>query len=111
LPKASVVVATIYRRVDLLDRAVKSLLDLDYPDYEIIVVDNRVGSGHTPIPEFSDDGRVRIVAEGTPGVSAARNRGVAESRGEFIAFTDDDVEVEPNWLRELASKIHPASGS
>jgi len=101
LPKASVVVATIYRRVDLLDRAVKSLLDLDYPDYEIIVVDNRVGSGHTPIPEFSDDGRVRIVAEGTPGVSAARNRGVAESRGEFIAFTDDDVEVESNWLREL----------
>ena len=103
LPKASVVVPTIYRRVDLLDRAVKSLLALDYPDFEIIVVDNRVGSGHEPIPPFTDDGRVRIVAEDTPGVSAARNRGVKESSGEFIAFTDDDVEVEPNWLRELGT--------
>jgi glycosyltransferase involved in cell wall biosynthesis len=101
LPKASVVVPTMYRRVDLLQQTIQSLLNLEYPDYEIIVVDNRVGPGHTPIPAFSDDLRVKIVAEGTPGVSAARNRGFAESQGDFVAFTDDDVEVDRQWLRAL----------
>lgn len=102
LPRASVVVPTIYRRVDLLEQTVKSLLALDYPNFEIIVVDNRVGSGHTPIPEFSDDPRVRISVERTLGASSARNRGIAESTGEFVAFTDDDVQVDRNWLRALA---------
>lgn len=101
LPKATVIVATIYRRVDLLDRAVKSLLALDYPNFDIIVVDNRVGSDHAPIPPFTDDDRVRIVTEPMPGVSAARNMGALVSESEFLAFTDDDVEVERNWLHEL----------
>jgi len=102
LPFASVVVPTIYRRVDLLNRLVESLLELDYPDFEIIIVDNRVGSGHQPIPPFTHDGRVKIVTESTPGVSAARNRGIAEARGEFLAFTDDDAKVDRNWLRAIA---------
>lgn len=110
LPPASVVVPTMYRRVDLLKKTVEALLHLDYPDYEIIVVDNRVGSSHEPIPEFSADGRVRIVSEGTPGVSAARNRGVAESRGDFIAFTDDDVEVDRLWLRAIAAAFGSDAG-
>jgi GT2 family glycosyltransferase len=106
LPTASVVVPTIYRRVDLLNRLVQSLLDLDYPDYEIIVVDNRVGSGHAPIPPFTQDGRVKIVQEPTRGVSAARNRGFAESRGEFVAFTDDDAKVDHHWLRALGAAFN-----
>lgn len=101
LPSASVVVPTIYRRVDLLNRLVQSLLELDYPDFEIIVVDNRMGNSHDPIPPFTSDDRVRIVREPTRGVSAARNRGFAESRGEFVAFTDDDAKVDRNWLRAL----------
>lgn len=103
LPRASVVVPTLYRRVNLLQRTVQSLLELDYPDYEIIVVDNRVGAGHDPIPDFTADGRVRIVVENTPGVSAARNRGARESDGDIIAFTDDDVQVDRQWLRALGA--------
>jgi glycosyltransferase involved in cell wall biosynthesis len=101
LPKASVVVPTIYRRVELLQRTVECLLDLDYPDFEIIVVDNRVGVDLEPIAPFTTDGRVVIVCERTPGVSAARNAGVAASHGDFIAFTDDDVQVDREWLRAL----------
>lgn len=101
LPRASIVVPTIYRRVELLDRTVKSLLELDYPDFEIVVVDNRAGVGHSPIRLSTSDERVKIVAEPIPGISAARNRGVAESTGEFIAFTDDDAEVDQGWLRSL----------
>ncbi len=99
LPKASVVVPTVYHRVDLLRRTVESLLNLDYPDFEIIVVDNRVGLDHVPIPEFTNDGRVKIVLEGTPGASAARNRGFAESHGELIAPPADHVEGDRQWLR------------
>jgi glycosyltransferase involved in cell wall biosynthesis len=64
-------------------------------------VDNRVGEDLLPIPPFTDDGRVSIVVERTPGVSAARNCGVRESHGDIVAFTDDDVEVDRRWLRAL----------
>src|ERR1019366_5916391 len=106
LPMASIVVPTIYRRVDLLNRLVQSFLELDYPDFEIIIVDTRVGSGHEPIPPFTDDGRVRIVTEPIRGVSAARNRGIAEARGDFVAFTDDDAKVDRNWLRAMGAAFN-----
>jgi cellulose synthase/poly-beta-1,6-N-acetylglucosamine synthase-like glycosyltransferase len=105
LPKASIVVPTIYRRTDHLNRTVESLLALDYPDFEIVVVDNRPGVNHDPIPEFTGDGRVRVVLETSIGGSAARNRGIAVTTGEFIAFTDDDVIVDRNWLRALGVRF------
>jgi GT2 family glycosyltransferase len=51
------------------------------------------------------DPRVRRVLEPRPGLSRARNRGVAESTGEIIAFTDDDVIVDPLWIRALVRGI------
>jgi GT2 family glycosyltransferase len=105
LPKASIVVPTIYRRIDHLNRTVESLLALDYPDFEVVVVDNRSGTNHDPIPEFPSDGRVRVVLEPLGGASAARNRGIAVTTGEFIAFTDDDVLVDRNWLRALGVRF------
>ncbi len=100
LPTMSVVIPTLYRRVDLLDRAVRSVAACDYPSFEVIVVDNRRRDGD-PIPPFSDLENVRIEVERFPGASSARNRGAASSRGEIVAFTDDDVEVDPRWLRAL----------
>ena len=105
LPRASIVVPTIYRRTDHLNRTVESLLALNYPDFEIVVVDNRPGTSHDPIPEFPSDGRVRVVLEPSCGASAARNRGITETTGEFVAFTDDDVLVDRNWLRALGVRF------
>jgi cellulose synthase/poly-beta-1,6-N-acetylglucosamine synthase-like glycosyltransferase len=48
--------------------------------------------------EFGDDTRFRYVHEPRPGLSCARNRGVVEASGDIIAFTDDDVRVDPWWL-------------
>ena len=105
LPKATVVVPTIYRRAGELARTVESLLSLDYPDFEIILVDNRIGSDNHPIQEFSDSERVRVELEPTPGAASARNRGIAAASGEIIAFTDDDAYVDRNWLRALGVKF------
>ena len=47
----------------------------------------------------------RVIRERRPGISAARNRGLAAATGEIVAFTDDDVEVDPRWLRALGERF------
>ena len=100
LPRISIVIPTNLARPDQLGRSVQSLVELDYPDYEVIVVDNR-----------RDDGRAvhfpgaRIVREPIPGISAARNRGIEAAIGEVIAFTDDDVVADRSWLRALGTRF------
>ena len=79
----------------------RGLAALRYQPFEIVLVDNAPGSEMTKdavLAEFGDDPRVRYVREPRPGLSCARNRGVAEAAGEIIAFTDDDVNVDQWWL-------------
>ncbi len=104
LPRASVVVPTICRHPEDLVRTVRHLLELDYPDFEVVVVDNR-RSAKDAFPDFSGDTRVRVVKESEPGISAARNHGYQVATGDFIAFTDDDVIVDSQWLRAMANRF------
>jgi glycosyltransferase involved in cell wall biosynthesis len=105
LPMASIVVPTICRDSYRLGRTIESLLALDYPNYEIIVVDNRPDSQSVERLMLPGGSKVRIFQESKRGVSAARNRGIANAIGEFVAFTDDDVEVDVKWLRELGTRF------
>jgi GT2 family glycosyltransferase len=104
LPLISVVIPSLLERLDGLKICLDSLAALDYPDYEVIVVDNRP-AGSAPV----QIDRARLVREPRPGISAARNRGLAAARGEIIAFTDDDVEVDPAWLLAIGLRLldHP----
>ena len=104
LPSISVVIPSLLERADGIDACLRSLAELDYPDYEVIVVDNR-SAGAEPVQLPG----VRVVRETRPGISAARNAGLAAANGDLIAFTDDDVEVDPGWLRAIASRFveHP----
>jgi glycosyltransferase involved in cell wall biosynthesis len=79
-----------------------SLLQVDFPDErrEIIVVDN--GSRDRTVA-IAAAFPVRVVREPRRSRSCARNRGIAEARGELVAFTDADCAVSTNWLAELAS--------
>ncbi len=95
-PRVSVIVPTAMTRVAQLQASVASLAQLDYPDFEVIVVDNHPGD-HPPV-ELSG---VRVVREHRPGLSAARNAGLAAATGEIIAYTDDDIEVDREWLKAL----------
>ncbi len=106
LPLATVVVCT-YNRAELLPDALESLARLSTNgrfEYEVLVVDN-ASTDDTPriVREFVTRYPIlfRGVRERSPGVSAARNRGVAEARGEWIAFFDDDQLADSQWLAEL----------
>jgi glycosyltransferase involved in cell wall biosynthesis len=105
LPFFSVVVPTICSIPARLQRAVDCLANLDYPHYEIIIVDNRPDPNRPPLPPFAGGDRVRSFWEPLRGVSAARNFGIAQAVGEIIAFTDDDVSVDAQWLRELGTRF------
>jgi GT2 family glycosyltransferase len=102
LPRATVVVPTLCQRPEELVRTVETILAQDYPDYEVIIVDNRRDL-RSPFPSFAYGDRVRVLREPRRGASFARNRGIDNATGEFVAFTDDDVAVDANWLRELGT--------
>ncbi len=102
-PFVSVVVPT-RDRPELLWRCLQSLLALDYPDYEILVVDNAPTTSVTAdlIRQFAREAsQVRYLREDHPGAARARTCGLQAARGEFIAFADDDVMVDRWWLMEL----------
>ena len=107
LPPFSVVVCT-RDRTESLARCLASLRDLAYDAVEIIVVDNAPTSPHTAelVASLSGELRaprtLRYVREDRPGLDWARNRGIAEAAHELIAFTDDDVQVDANWLMSVA---------
>lgn len=104
-PPASVIVAT-RDRPTRLRQCLDSLLGLDYPDYEILVVDNDPPSDATArliAERYSPAGRVRYLREDQRGLGAAHNRGLEVARGEVLAFTDDDVVVDRHWLAELVA--------
>lgn len=85
-------------------RTLESLLALRHRDLEIVVVDNDPDDGTTRavVEELAaDHPRLRYVLEPRRGLSRARNRGLDEARGELIAFTDDDVSVDPLWVNGL----------
>jgi glucosyl-dolichyl phosphate glucuronosyltransferase len=77
-------------------------------EWEILVVDNNSADRTREVVEdFSrrHAGRFRYLLEPQQGLSFARNAGVRESRGEIVAFTDDDVVVEPTWLWNLTATL------
>jgi GT2 family glycosyltransferase len=98
-PPVSVVVTTC-QNPEALERAVRSILACAYTPLEVVVVENRPGASQTSdvLRRCFGDARVRYVEERRPGLSRARNAGLARAAGEIIAFTDDDVCADPGWI-------------
>ena len=99
-PFVSVIVPT-RDRPERLQLCLRSLMALRYPQYEIIVVDNAPSTSATVdfIQQiYGDVPQVRYVREDHVGASWARNCGMMAARGEILAFTDDDIVVDADWL-------------
>jgi len=94
----SIVVCT-RDRTQQLEVCLKSLLALNYPTYEIVVVDNAPSNDDTA--QLVSHLPVRYVREDRPGLDWARNRGIAEAQYSIVAFTDDDAQVDRFWLQAI----------
>ena len=99
MPKVSVILPT-YNRAEFLRSAIESVLKQTYTDLEIIVSDDK-STDHTEevVRSFKDERIKYIRNKGNKGVSAARNSAIMASKGEYIAFLDDDDEWLPDKLK------------
>lgn len=102
LPPAVSVCICTYNRADLLKHTLETLAaqeQVDWTRIEVIVVDNNC-TDDTPavLDRFADKLPLRRVVETAQGLSNARNRAMAEARGEWTLFTDDDVLLDASWL-------------
>ncbi|MEL6763108.1 MAG: glycosyltransferase, partial [Cyanobacteria bacterium J06607_6] len=83
--------------------AIDSLLEQDFADYEVIVVDNASTDSTRAIVEARlPHPRLQYVYEANLGLSVARNAGAAVAKGEILAYLDDDAEASGGWLTALA---------
>ncbi len=98
-PKISVVVCT-FNGGHTLSACLESLLRLDYPNYEVIVVND--GSTDNTAKIASSYG-FRVITTENRGLSSARNTGLNAATGEIVAYIDDDAYPDSHWLRYLAS--------
>ncbi len=99
----SVAVCT-WNRAEVLRVALESLIALDHPDYEVVVIDDgSTDHTRTVVDSVRAVAKVpmRYVHQENAGIAAARNRAVAEAQGAWIAFCDDDQRADPAWLGAL----------
>ncbi|BBY65359.1 glycosyltransferase family 2 protein [Mycolicibacterium helvum] len=89
-------------RTEMLESALTSILASDHPDFGVLVVDNAPSSDttHQFVTGLADP-RVRLITEPLPGLSRARNAGLLAADGDIVAFVDDDVIVDRDWLNIL----------
>src|SRR5262245_22441179 len=102
-PRVSVVVCT-YNGGRTLEQCVRSLLLLDYPNYEIIVVDD--GSTDDTRQILERFPKVRAIHQENQGLSAARNVGLYSATGQIVAYTDSDCFADRDWLTHLVHQLH-----
>ncbi|MEL6401449.1 MAG: glycosyltransferase family 2 protein [Cyanobacteria bacterium J06626_4] len=100
--RISAIICT-HNREDYLGAAIDSLLEQDFADYEVIVVDNASTDSTRAIVEARlPHPRLQYVYEANLGLSVARNAGAAVAKGEILAYLDDDAEASGGWLTALA---------
>lgn len=107
-PKFSVIIP-VYNGETTITNAIDSILKQNWPAFEILVIDDG-STDATPERIKTYRGQVRYIRQDNSGVSAARNRGVREARGDWLAFLDADDLFLPDRLRWHAEWIQRAPG-
>jgi len=101
-PRVSVVVCA-YNAERTMESCLASLEHLNYPDYEVIVVND--GSKDRTLEIAEKYGYCRIISQENKGLSVARNVGAEAATGEIVAYTDSDCVADPDWLAYLVAKM------
>ena len=95
IPMVSVVICA-YNAERTMRPCLESLRKLEYPNYEVVIVDD--GSSDATAEISMDFPEFRLIRQANKGLSVARNVGMHAARGEIIAYTDSDCVVDPHWL-------------
>ncbi len=93
------VVIPLYNKEKYIGKTLESVLLQDFTDFEVVLVDDGSTDNGSDIAKGFDDPRIRILRQENLGVSSARNRGIREAKGDFIAFLDADDEWMENKLQ------------
>lgn len=103
-PKVSAIIP-IYNVEGYVSKCLESLLGQSFPDFEVLCIDDASADRSAEIVrEFRQkDPRIRLLQQEHAGVSAARNLGIANARGEYIAFVDGDDWLAPDALEKLVT--------
>ena len=105
-PRVSVVVCA-YNAERTIDRCLASLAVLNYPNYEVIVVND--GSGDRTLDIAESYSFCRIISQPNKGLGFARNVGAEAATGEIVAYTDSDCVADPDWLSYLVAKMESSN--
>ncbi|HXP04079.1 MAG TPA: glycosyltransferase [Stellaceae bacterium] len=101
-PRVSVVVCA-YNAERTMEKCLVSLEHLNYPDYEVIVVND--GSKDRTLAISESHPSCRIISQQNEGLSVARNVGAEAATGEIVAYTDSDCVADPDWLNYLVGTM------
>lgn len=110
-PLVSVIIVN-HNGIEFVDACLYSVLNNNYPNFELIFVDNASTDRSLEYVKqaFGSDYRLRIIENpGSFGPAVGRNRGIAVAKGQYIAFLDNDTEVEVSWLTELVKVLESDS--
>jgi GT2 family glycosyltransferase len=105
-PTCTVIICTRDRPKEL-NRCLEAVAELDYPNFDVLVVDNAPSDDQAR--QVAIGWGARYVLEPTVGLSRARNRGARTSGAEIVAFLDDDSLPEAEWLARLAAPFNDPS--
>jgi len=100
-------------RGDSIQATIMSILDNTHTRFELLIVDQSTNTCTAQaVGALSHDPRIRYVNTNTQGLSIARNIGIALSRSDLVIMTDDDCEVAPDWIDQMAAPFlqHPHVG-
>lgn len=108
------VIIPLYNKQVYVRKALESVVAQTYKDFECIIVDDGSTDGSLDVVRSLDTGdcKLEIISQANAGVAAARNNGVAASRGEYVCFLDADDWWEPTFLEEMDRLIkeYPDAG-
>lgn len=98
MPRVTVIIPT-YNRAEILPRAIDSVLEQTFEEFELLVVDDGSNDGTLSVLDTYEDERLRVITHGTNrGANVARNTGIEHANGDFIAFLDSDDTWHPEKL-------------
>jgi len=106
-PSVSIIIVN-FNGIKFIESCLESVLNTDYPNFEVVFVDNASSDGSLELvrEKFASKNKVKIVANKYGlGPAKGRNIGINESRGKYIAFLDNDTEVDKNWLKALVNVL------